>query len=60
MKKEKLENKQDKTVIENKSKSKNKYKVIESFCGIEKDTILTINDKQKADHMLAKKYVKKC
>ena len=60
MKKDVLENKQDKPNLENKSKAKNEYKVIESFCGIEKGHIMVINDKSGIKHLLSKKLVKKC
>lgn len=61
MKKEVLENKKLDLELENKSnKAKNQYKVINSFCGIEKGHVMTINDKAVAKHMLTNKYVVKC
>lgn len=61
MKKEQLENKKLDSGLENKSKkAKNQYKVINSFCGIENGKIMTIDSKATADHMISKKYVKKC
>lgn len=56
MKKEKLENKQDKTKVNNKGK----YEVIQSFCGIEKGRIIPFTNKNDIKMLLSKKLIKKC
>ena len=57
----KLENKAvkpKKRTPKKKKEESDKYIVIESFCGIPVGEVLTITDKQRANHMINKGYVK--